>query len=138
MVRLSLSKKQEQKNDVDLSKTYPVRNPSVAYHFEGKEAQLEIPLKKPPSWLTFFIDSPDKKVLRLDNIGSFVWSKCDGNYSIEDLIKQLSNNFKLNQIEARASLIKFLNDLAKRGLVAFLVKPSDLEKQSSKDDEQKA
>ncbi|MGC8614341.1 MAG: PqqD family protein [Thermoprotei archaeon] len=122
-----IGSRKEQGQKADRSKfisSYPVQNPSVtSTKSDSGEYTIEIPLKKPPKWMTFFVTFPEKKTVRLDALGSFVWQLCDGRHTVQDIVTELADHYKLNKAEAAASVDKFLLELGKRGLVIFLVKP---------------
>jgi len=107
----------------ELLKSYPVRNPTVKAETNEKgQVTITIPLKSAPRWMRFFISPPEKKTLVLDDLGSYVWQRCDGSHTFEDIINQMASDFKFTKIEASASLIEFMKTLVKRGLIAFAVK----------------
>lgn len=55
--------------------------------------------------------------LNLDHLGSFVWTHCDGHNSVEDILKNLKNNFDEENLEDR--LVQFLYDLEKNDLISL-------------------
>lgn len=73
----------------------------------------------------------------LDTIGSIVWEMCDGQKTVKDLVKQLHDTYKMLPSEAEISLNSYFNDLAKRGLVAFLV-PDEIASRLSKKEAKEA
>ncbi len=119
----------QNKQQVDKSKffsSYPIHNPSViSKKNDAGDYQIEIPLKKPPRWMTLFATFPEKKTVQLDTLGSFVWELCDGKHMVQDIINELADRYKLTKAEAAASLDKFLFDLGKRGLIFFSLNPID-------------
>jgi len=82
---------------------------------------------------------PNKRVVVLDDVGSFVWTLCDGKNSIEHIVKRLSNKYSLTRKEAEVSLLTYMRQLGKRGFVGFAVSKEQYEKvetrkKSKKDD----
>ncbi|RLE78217.1 MAG: hypothetical protein DRJ56_00565, partial [Thermoprotei archaeon] len=61
-----------------------------------------------------------KKIL-LDKVGSFVWDLCDGEHTVEDIIRELMREYKLHRREAEASLLLYLQMLSKRALIGFIL-----------------
>ena len=57
----------------------------------------------------------------LDEVGSTVWVMCDGHNAIGNIVKALSNKYKLTHKEAETSLLAFFRKLGKRGIVGFAV-----------------
>ncbi|MGC8631901.1 MAG: PqqD family protein [Thermoprotei archaeon] len=107
----------------ELLKSYPVRNPTIKTDTNEKgQVTIIIPLKSAPRWMRFFISPPEKKTLILDDLGSYVWQRCDGSHTFEDIINEMAQDFKFTKIEASASLLEFMKKLVKRGLIAFATK----------------
>jgi len=103
-------------------RSYPLKNPVVVTRVDDKgDVSLEVPLQKPSKWVRLFVTPPEKKVIKLDAVGSFVWQRCDGAHTVQDIIDEISSTFKLTKAEASVSLGEFMKDLGKRGLVAFYV-----------------
>ena len=69
--------------------------------------------------LSFLVPIPRQRRVALDEIGSDVWRMCDGDTSLADMAGTLARKYKLNYKEAQQPLLRFLNDLARRGLVGF-------------------
>ena len=90
---------------------------------------------------------PNKRVIVLDSIGTYVWRLCDGEHTIAQIIKGVQNQYKLNRKEAEASLFTFMQQLGKRNFIAFAMpKPqqqatgateTDLESLESPDSEKR-
>jgi len=64
---------------------------------------------------------PDQKQFELEPIGAFVWNLCDGKHTFEGISKKLREHFKLNRLEADASLSAFLQMLSQRKLITMMV-----------------
>ena len=62
-----------------------------------------------------------QRKIHLDTLGSIVWELCDGQRTVKDIIDQLQEKYKMLPSEAEISLNSYFNELAKRGLVAFMV-----------------
>lgn len=101
---------------------YPLRNAVV--RSEQKEDgvyTLIVPL--PPrglvGWLSRIFRLPREHRIELDEIGSVVWTLCDGRHSVETIVQRLVQQFKLERREAEYSLFVFLNTLSRRGFIAY-------------------
>ncbi|MFN7017228.1 MAG: PqqD family protein, partial [Fimbriimonadales bacterium] len=86
---------------------YPLRNAVV--RSEQKEDgvyTLIVPL--PPrglvGWLSRIFRLPREHRIELDEIGSVVWTLCDGRHSVETIVQRLVQQFKLERREAEYSL----------------------------------
>jgi hypothetical protein len=109
----------------ELRKSRPVRNPAV----EEQRADGVVVLRGPAvlkgivgKWIAKSVPAPPMKQYELEEVGAFVWSLIDGSRTFDALSKQLQTKYKMNRLEAEASLEAFLKMLAERGLVTLLVK----------------
>ena len=124
----------------------PVRSPIVEWEKNEKgEIKLVIPLKKIEEKMkarkkekkrraTIFsrlFPEPEEKRIQLDEIGSIVWELCDGEKTTKEIVDFLCQKYKLLQREAEISLSSYLNSLAKRGLIGFII-PEDLRERLAK------
>ncbi len=84
---------------------------------------LRVPLQ-PTRWgrLVFRVPVGSTKTFEFDSIGLFVWKMCDGKNSVQRIIRNLAQEFRLNLREAEVPTIQFLNTLAKKGLIGMEVK----------------
>ena len=102
----------------------PVRNALVEWE---KEETGEISLKIPSDQkrhlriLIRLLDLPNKRVIALDAVGSFVWERCDGEHTFGEIAQELATKFGMTRREAEASLAEFFRVLGKRGILGFAV-----------------
>ncbi len=122
------SKKGPKLSLYDFLQLKPVRNPVLSWEKTRDEktndevVKIIFPVKK-GKWLQFWskiYKIPDKRRVALDKIGSFVWERCDGKRHVADIAQDLADSYKLVRQEAEISLIKYLQQLSKRGFIAFL------------------
>jgi hypothetical protein len=113
----------------------PVRNPALKWEKDesGKITlilQLEEPQDKKEknerrrrrrSMFSSRTPSVRTKKIVLDTVGSIVWELCDGERTVKDVVEQLREKYKMLPGEAEISLNTYFNQLAERGLVAFIV-----------------
>jgi len=129
----------------------PVRNPIVEWKKNEKgEVTITLSLKKLkeleeseklkkgtsksariPSRLS---SRPGGKQIQLDKIGSIVWELCDGEKTTKEIVDHLCQKYKLLPREAELSLSSYLNSLAKRGLIGYIV-PEHLRERFEKKEE---
>ncbi len=99
----------------------PARNPRIEWNEVDGKATLRIPRAK--NWkvkvINVFFPVPEDKKVVLDAIGSHVWTRCDGENRIEDLVRELQREYKLGAREAELSLQQFFKDLGRRGYIGF-------------------
>jgi len=65
---------------------------------------------------------PPYKQIELDELGTCVVELCDGKNTVADIIRVFSERFRLNRRETEVSMLTYLKTLAKRGIVAFVVR----------------
>ena len=64
---------------------------------------------------------PDKRVIVLDSIGTYVWKMCDGKHTISQIVKSVQNQYQLTRKEAETSLFTFMQQLGKRNFIQFAI-----------------
>lgn len=109
-----------------LRKTKPTRNPFVKMEsLEDGSMVLQAPLSSQGKGimgkLAARAGKPDIKNFELEPIGAFVWGLCDGKHTFEGISKRLREEYKLNRLEADASLSAFLQMLSQRKLITMMV-----------------
>jgi len=124
----------------DFLRLKPMRSPIVEWEKNEKgEISIVIPLKKlrekmkgskkgvrkSSGFLSKLFPEPAEKRIQLDEVGSIVWELCDGKKTVKEIVDYLYEKYKLLPREAEVSLSSYLNNLAKRGLIGFIV-PEDL------------
>ena len=99
----------------------PARNPILGW--EEVEGKVVLTIPRATGWkvkmINIFFPVPDEKKVVLDAIGSHVWTRCDGQNTIDYLSRELQNEYKLGAREAELSLQQFFKDLGKRGYIGF-------------------
>jgi hypothetical protein len=125
-------KKPPQVDRENAMQAIPLRNTVIKWEMDDNknEVSLVVP-QKDKLWVKiaskiFMI--PKKRVVVLDEVGSFVWTLCDGKNSIEHIVRRISNKYNLTRKEAEVSLLTYMRQLGKRGFVGFAVSKEDYEK----------
>ena len=125
--RLLYALKLKKRPDVDRSqvmKSFPVRNQLITWEVDDKgEASLVVP-QKDKLWVRFiskFFMLPNKRVIVLDSIGTYVWQMCDGKHNISQIVKGVQNQYQLTRKEAETSLFTFMQQLGKRNFIGFAI-----------------
>lgn len=107
----------------------PIRNPMLKVETDDDGiVHLSIP-RKDAWWVkllsrVFYV--PKRRKLALDELGSCVWELCDGETTVRSLIDKFCKKYKLNRKEAEVSMVTYLKQLAKKGLIGIQV-PKDVE-----------
>jgi hypothetical protein len=104
----------------------PVRNPAVKWEVaDDGTLLLEAPLaqqgKGIAAWMARRMKMPDTKKFELEPVGAFLWEHFDGNHTVETLSRKLRDKYKMNRLEADASLNAFLQMLTQRRLISMLM-----------------
>ena len=107
----------------------PLRNEAIGVeHSDDGFVRLVIPLRA--SWWARVISKafyvPKTRKITLDEIGSYVWGLCDGKRSVRSIIKGLCKRYNLHRKEAEVSVVAYLRQLAKKGIIGIAVlKPQE-------------
>jgi len=104
----------------------PVTNPTIKTE-ESQDGMitLVIPVDRSglPNLVSKSLSIPEQKKIQLDEVGSKVWRKIDGNTSISDLSRWMESEFKISQREAEVSLSTYFQKLTEKGLVGMIIPP---------------
>ena len=101
----------------------PVRNAAVRSETSGEALLLCVPLQRrwwmagPVSWC---LPIRREKRLALDALGREVWTACDGEQTIEQIVEQFADRHALSFHEARLSVSQFLQMLVGRHLMVLV------------------
>lgn len=103
----------------------PVRNPKLEWK-RTVDGKIIVVLRRRNDWLgklvgALFCVPEMREVVLSDRIGTEVWEMCDGKHTIERMTSRIARKYRLTEREAEASLITFLNRMARRGMIFFLV-----------------
>jgi hypothetical protein len=114
-------------NRRDLLRSKPVRNTRLTWEqMDDGVVMLSIPRRN--TWWIHLLSKifyvPSKRTIVLDEIGSWVWTRCDGGHTVEYLISTLRGRYKLDQKEAEVSTLTYLKQLTEKGLIGFAITPS--------------
>ncbi len=121
-----ISRKRQKLSRADSLGAKPVRNPAVQWELVDGKTGEEVLLTVPPpksAWLPLLrivavVPNKERRIL-LDEIGSFVWKRCDGETSVQEMCDALCGHYRLSYREGLVSLTTYLRQLGRRSLVAF-------------------
>ena len=125
LYKLKLKKRPDSQFErADILNSLPLRNKLIKWEVDDKgEVSLIIPQTR-KLWVRItskIFMLPNKRVIVLDGIGSFVWQLCDGRNQIHSVVNQLRKQYKMTRKEAETSLFTFMRQLGKRGIIGFAV-----------------
>jgi len=107
----------------------PIRNPKLEWK-RTVDGKVIVVVRRRDDWLgklvgALFCVPKMKEVVLSDRIGAEVWEMCDGKHTIRRMAERIASRYKLTEREAEVSLIAFLNRMARRGMIFFLVPKGD-------------
>ena len=70
----------------------------------------------------------DTKKFELEPVGAFCWQLFDGQNTVETISRKLREAYKMNRLEADASLNAFLQMLSAKSLITLQVPTAGLKK----------
>ena len=125
LYKLKLKKRPDTQFDRErILNALPLRNQLIKWDIDDKEeVSLVIPQQQ-KLWIRIaskIFSLPDKRVIVLDDVGSYVWRLCDGKNSISQIVKHLSKQYRMTRKEAETSLFTFMRQLGKRNIIGFAV-----------------
>ena len=88
---------------------------------EKGNAVITIRLKRGRGLLARFQPPVMERVLRLDELGTFVLQQVDGKTSTRDIVERFVAHYKTNRREAELSAVEFLKSLAQRGVLSIAI-----------------
>ncbi|MCS7223716.1 MAG: PqqD family protein [Armatimonadetes bacterium] len=116
-----MNRGQKEQNDltiVNWKNWKPCRSPQVLWERSGERAIVCIRQSGLVATIgRWFTGRETWKRIELDTIGTFVWERCDGQHTASEIAADLTRKYGLHRREAEASLLEFLVQLKKRGLV---------------------
>lgn len=116
-------------------KARPVRNSLIKWEKDDNGLVSLVVPQKETTWVNVISKVfmlPKSRVVALDELGSVVWSMCDGHNTINGIIGFLRNKYKLTRKEAETSLFAYFRMLVKRGMIGFAV-PKDATQETADD-----
>lgn len=123
-LRLRRRPTENRRSRAEVMASIPLRNSVVDWKKDDKgEVSLIIPAdqKRILRVLVRVMDLPDKRVVALDAVGSYVWQQCDGEHTFSEVAQALASEFGMTRRESEASLAEFFRVLGKRGMLGFVV-----------------
>jgi hypothetical protein len=101
----------------------PTANAAVRVERRGESVVLYVPIRRrfwmgpPLSWLLPF---RNERGFALDALGEEVFSACDGQRTLEQIVEAFAARHRIRFHEARLAVTQFLKTLSERNLVALV------------------
>jgi coenzyme PQQ synthesis protein D (PqqD) len=105
---------------------WELRDPGEEEREKAAVVVLHIP-RRQDRWgrlLNRVFEGPSHKQVILDELGTDVWQLCDGETTVDQLIRALAKKHKLERREVEVSLTIYLQTLAKRGFIGLRIQPA--------------
>lgn len=101
----------------------PVLNEGVVFvEHEPGRVVITVRLKRRSGFLTRFQPAVLERVIKLDELGSFVFRQVDNRKTTLDIIDAFVSRFRVNRREATLSTVSFLKSLIQRNVISIAVK----------------
>ena len=99
----------------------PLRMTDAAMDLDASgNGKLRVPMR--PTRLGKFLAArmpAREKTFEFDAVGVYLWTQLDGKTSVEQLIRRIGKQYKLELRQAEASTVAFLKTLMQKGLVGM-------------------
>lgn len=103
----------------------PVRN--EAAEWSEKEGRTRVSIPRTATWksraLSLLFHVPKEQIIELDEIGDEVVRMCDGKNTVKEIARRLAKRRKLDDREAEAALLQYLQTLVRRGVIGIAIPP---------------
>lgn len=118
-------KKRPQLSREQVMRSRPVRNVLLQWT-RGADGKVVITIPRRQDWVgrianIFFAIPKTRQLILDDEVGSTVWTICDGEHTISSIVDHLCKTYQLTRKEAEVSVTEFLRQLGRRRLVGFAV-----------------
>jgi len=80
---------------------------------------LHVPRRQPLGIFARLFGKAPHIRLRLDDLGSYVWSRCDGDTTVEHIIEEMDERFEADVADLVRRVALFLNRLARERLITW-------------------
>jgi hypothetical protein len=88
---------------MDMDQTFPRHGPDIASRVIRGEAVI--------------VEPAEGRWSLLSEVGTRIWELSDGRHSLADIARAIVQEFEVEEEQARADLVEFVDDLAGRGLL---------------------
>jgi hypothetical protein len=123
-----INRRRPQVSKSEVLAAHPVRNALVEWELNDRdEVVLRVPRRQDRvgKILSRVFAAPDHRQIILDELGSRVWQLCTGKNTVDGIVRQLATQYRLSRREVELSLSRYLQQLARRGLVGLSRVPVD-------------
>ncbi len=94
---------------MNLSNTYPIRNPSVVSKIMQSETVVVVPERG--------------KAEILNELGGFIWARIDGKRSVDAIVTAVCAEYTVEKAVAEQDAVHFLQDMETKGAIQLANQP---------------
>ncbi len=105
----------------DMLRAIPVQNPRVERTVLADGRLILRGQTRLNGWQRLMGGRSALRQFEIDTLGDWVWRHCQGDLTVEELVRGFGLEHAVNLREAEIAVVSFLNMLAKRNVVAFVV-----------------
>ena len=102
----------------------PARNDALKWE-QNDDGEVQIRVTRQDNWkirlLSRMFYIPKERKITLDELGTEVWTLCNGKNTVAEMIEALSVKYQLNRKEAEVSLLNYLKTLGQKRFVGFVL-----------------
>ena len=106
----------------------PARNDLLEWE-KTDDGEVQVKIARQDTWkirlLSKLFYIPKQRKITLDELGSEVWSMCNGSTTVAQMIEALSAKYQLNRKEAEVSLLTYLKTLGEKRFIGFALEPGE-------------
>ncbi len=84
---------------------YPEKSNDASFRVLGDEAVI--------------VNFKDSFFYNLNRVGTFIWNRCDGRHSVDEIARALTEEFEVSPETASHDCREFLEELAQQGLLRW-------------------
>jgi hypothetical protein len=84
---------------------YPKKSSDTAFRVLGDEAII--------------VNFEDSFFYNLNKVGTFIWNRCDGQHSVDEIAQALTEEYEVSPETASHDCREFLDELAEQGLLRW-------------------
>lgn len=119
---IPLARKKSTYPKEDVLRSRPVRNPLLEwYRDDDGYVRLRIPQRNDfvGKILCKVFHAPAYREIQLDEVGSDVWELCDGDNSVDKIVKAICSKHKISRRECEVSIGTYFKTLGDKRLLGF-------------------
>ncbi|HOK05525.1 MAG TPA: PqqD family protein [Victivallales bacterium] len=111
-------------NREEALRSIPIKTPILKSEFKEKKLYLTFEFERPKWQQLLGSEKKCQKTFALDTIGTEIYQLCDGKNSVQNIITEFSEKYKVNKAEAELAVTKFLKTLIEKNIIIIQINHS--------------